>query len=112
MELAPARDGMASGGRRHMGQTVRFQQTLRRLAMIYEGFVEDQAGLGLGPAATSARQRDQEEGRRDDTPGPCGWRMRRSEDGGPVVFHADDRPAVPGGPFQRLFGAAGVAELA
>ena len=37
-----------------MGQTARFQETLRRLAMIDEGFVEDQAGLGLGPARTSA----------------------------------------------------------
>ncbi len=37
--------------RRRMGQTVRFQETLRRLAMIDEGFVEDQAGLKLGPAA-------------------------------------------------------------
>jgi 4-carboxymuconolactone decarboxylase len=37
-----------------MGQTVRFQETLRRLAMIDEGFVEDQAGLGLGPVAASA----------------------------------------------------------
>ncbi len=37
-----------------MGQAVRFQETLRRLAMIDEGFVEDQAGLRLGPAATSA----------------------------------------------------------
>ena len=37
-----------------MGQTVRFQETLRRLAMIDEGFVEDQAGLGLGLARTSA----------------------------------------------------------
>jgi 4-carboxymuconolactone decarboxylase len=37
-----------------MGQTARFQQSLRRLAMIDEGFVEDQAGLGLnpGPATT------------------------------------------------------------
>ena len=34
--------------RRHMGQTVRFQETLRRLTMIDEGFVEGQAGLGLG----------------------------------------------------------------
>jgi 4-carboxymuconolactone decarboxylase len=41
------------GGRRHMGQTVRFQETLRRLAMIDEGFVEDQAGLGLGLAGIS-----------------------------------------------------------
>ena len=37
-----------------MGQTARFQETLRRLAMIDEGFVKDQAGLGLGPAAASA----------------------------------------------------------
>jgi alkylhydroperoxidase/carboxymuconolactone decarboxylase family protein YurZ len=37
-----------------MGQTVRFQETLRRLAMIDEGFVEDEAGLGMDPAATSA----------------------------------------------------------
>ena len=37
-----------------MGRTVRFQETLRRLAMIDEGFVEDQAGLGLGPVKTSA----------------------------------------------------------
>ena len=32
-----------------MAQTARFQDTLRRLAMIDEGFVEDQAGLGLCP---------------------------------------------------------------
>ncbi len=32
----------------------RFQETLRRLAMIDEGFVIDQAGLGLGPAGASA----------------------------------------------------------
>ena len=37
-----------------MSQTARFQETLRRLAMIDEGFVEDDAGLGLGPAETSA----------------------------------------------------------
>ena len=37
-----------------MGQTVRFQETLRRLAMIEEGFVEDEAGLGLGPVSASA----------------------------------------------------------
>jgi len=35
-----------------MGQTARFQETLRRLAMIDEGFVEDEAGLGLSQAAT------------------------------------------------------------
>jgi 4-carboxymuconolactone decarboxylase len=37
-----------------MGETARFQETLRRLAIIDEGFVEDQARLGLGPAAASA----------------------------------------------------------
>ena len=37
-----------------MGQTVRFQETLRRLAMIDEGFVEDQAGVGLGLTGTPA----------------------------------------------------------
>jgi alkylhydroperoxidase/carboxymuconolactone decarboxylase family protein YurZ len=37
-----------------MGETVRFEETLRRLAIIDEGFVEDQAGLGLGPAWSSA----------------------------------------------------------
>ena len=31
-----------------MSQTVRFQETLRRLTVIDEGFVEGQAGLGLG----------------------------------------------------------------
>jgi 4-carboxymuconolactone decarboxylase len=43
-----------AGGRRRMGQTARFQQTLRRLAMIDESFVQDEAGLGLGLAETSA----------------------------------------------------------
>ena len=37
-----------------MDEMVRFQETLRRLAMIDEGFVEDEAGLGLGPEGTSA----------------------------------------------------------
>jgi 4-carboxymuconolactone decarboxylase len=37
-----------------MGQAVRFQETLRRLAMIDEGFVEDEAGLALGLDGTSA----------------------------------------------------------
>ena len=36
-----------------MSQMIRFQETLRRLAMIDEGFVQDQAGLGLGPVNTS-----------------------------------------------------------
>jgi 4-carboxymuconolactone decarboxylase len=37
-----------------MGQTMRFEEKLRRLAMIDEGFVEDQAGLGVGLAGTLA----------------------------------------------------------
>lgn len=36
-----------------MGQTARFQETLRRLAMIDEAFVEDQAGMILDPPGTS-----------------------------------------------------------
>src|SRR5271169_3220426 len=37
-----------------MEQTARFQETLRRLTMIDESFVKDEAGLGLGLAGTSA----------------------------------------------------------
>jgi alkylhydroperoxidase/carboxymuconolactone decarboxylase family protein YurZ len=37
-----------------MGQTVRFQDTLRRLTIIDEGFVTDEARLGVGLAAISA----------------------------------------------------------
>ena len=37
-----------------MNQTVRFQEILRRLAIIDEAFVEGQAGLGLDPAGLSA----------------------------------------------------------
>jgi 4-carboxymuconolactone decarboxylase len=55
MTLAPARDVMVlDGERRSMYRTARFQETLRKLAMIDEGFVKDEAGLTLGPAATSA----------------------------------------------------------
>ena len=43
-----------NGERRTMSQTARFQETLRRLAMIDEGFIRDEAGLALGSAATSA----------------------------------------------------------
>ena len=54
-------DGIRSGMRCHgvvtvgesSGQTVRFQEIVRRLAMIDEGFVEDQAGFGLDPAGPS-----------------------------------------------------------
>src|SRR5215475_4655210 len=54
MELAPGprrNRGPRRRGERPMGQTVRFQEILRRLAIIDEGFVEDHAGLGLGVAA-------------------------------------------------------------
>ena len=37
-----------------MSETVRFQEVLRRLAMVDETFVTLQAGLGLGPAGTAA----------------------------------------------------------
>jgi len=37
-----------------MSEAARFQETLRRLAMIDTRFVEDEAGLGLGLAGTSA----------------------------------------------------------
>lgn len=37
-----------------MSQMERFQDTLRRLAMIDEGFVQDEAGLGLDRARMSA----------------------------------------------------------
>jgi len=37
-----------------MSQAARFQETLRRLAMVDEGFVEDHAGLGLGLPGPSA----------------------------------------------------------
>jgi hypothetical protein len=37
-----------------MSEAARFQETLRKLAMIDARFVEDEAGLGLGLAGTSA----------------------------------------------------------
>jgi 4-carboxymuconolactone decarboxylase len=37
-----------------MSQMVRFQETLRRLAMIDEGFVEDETGLEFGLVRTPA----------------------------------------------------------
>ena len=43
-----------NGERRSMSQTARFQETLRKLAMIDEGFIKDEAGLELGSAAASA----------------------------------------------------------
>jgi hypothetical protein len=49
-----ARRRVEAYGRRRMGQKPRFQETLRRLAMIDEGFVEEQAGCGLGLTGTPA----------------------------------------------------------
>ena len=46
--VSPAPSGDA------LSEIVRFQETLRRLAMIDEGFVQDEAGLGMDQAATSA----------------------------------------------------------
>jgi hypothetical protein len=37
-----------------MGQTERFKEPLRSLAMIHEGFVQDKARLGLDLARVSA----------------------------------------------------------
>jgi hypothetical protein len=37
-----------------MSRTARFQETFRRLAMVDEGFVEDEGGLGLGLARAPA----------------------------------------------------------
>ena len=37
-----------------MSRTVRFQEILRQLTMIDEGFIEGQAGLGLGLAGAAA----------------------------------------------------------
>jgi hypothetical protein len=48
MELAPLRGAIVPDSeRRSMGQITRFQETLRRVAMIDEGFVEDQTGLSI-----------------------------------------------------------------
>jgi hypothetical protein len=35
-----------------LSQTVRFHETLRKLAIVDEGYVTGEAGLGLGLAAT------------------------------------------------------------
>jgi len=43
-----------TGERRSMSQVARFQETLRRLAMVDEAFVGCQAGLGLDPAGKLA----------------------------------------------------------
>ena len=52
MPPAPGATGVPGGEGAVMGETVRFQEILRRLAIIDECFVEDQAGLGLGVAAS------------------------------------------------------------
>jgi alkylhydroperoxidase/carboxymuconolactone decarboxylase family protein YurZ len=54
MKLARARGGMVAWRVEARAQMTRFHETLRRLAMINEGFVEDQAGFGRGLAGISA----------------------------------------------------------
>jgi 4-carboxymuconolactone decarboxylase len=56
MTFAPARGALVAVTveRGHMSETARFQETLRRLAMIDEAFVRDRTGIGLGPAGTLA----------------------------------------------------------
>ena len=51
-----------------MGQVVRYQEILRRLAIIDDGFVEDPAGLGLGPGG--ARVLDPRTAATVDLPAP------------------------------------------
>jgi alkylhydroperoxidase/carboxymuconolactone decarboxylase family protein YurZ len=51
---SPAHEaGWGDSERRHIGQTERFQEILRRLAMVDESVVEDKARLGFDPAGTS-----------------------------------------------------------
>jgi 4-carboxymuconolactone decarboxylase len=52
--LPPTQDatGVPRGEETVMDKTATFQEILRRLAIIDERFVEDQAGLGLGVAAS------------------------------------------------------------
>ena len=49
----PEWNGGLGAERRCTSQVVRFQETLLGLAMIDEGFVQHEAGLGLGPVHTS-----------------------------------------------------------
>jgi 4-carboxymuconolactone decarboxylase len=52
--LPPTQDatGVPRGEETVMDKTATFQEILRRLAIIDERFIEDQAGLGLGVAAS------------------------------------------------------------
>jgi alkylhydroperoxidase/carboxymuconolactone decarboxylase family protein YurZ len=53
MQADPAHGGLVNDREvRRMNHTVRFQEILRKLAIIDEGFAEDQAGLGLGLPAS------------------------------------------------------------
>jgi len=52
LAAGPDATGTPGGEEAVMGQAVRFQEILRRLAIIDEGFAEDRAGLGLGLAAS------------------------------------------------------------
>src|SRR5262252_1309804 len=56
MTAGPARDGLVDGcGVRRMNQRMRFHEILRKLAIIDQGCVEDQAGLGLGLGLPASR---------------------------------------------------------
>ena len=54
MRPGPRWNGGLGAERRRVSQMVRFQETLRRLAMIDEGFVQDEAGLGLVSVSASS----------------------------------------------------------
>jgi len=54
METAAAAGGMVPPALREVYGPVKFQEIMRRLAIIDESFVEDQAGLGLSLARESA----------------------------------------------------------
>ena len=54
--MLPARGPMVAiaAERSYMSETARYRETLRRLAIVDEAFVGNQAALGLGPAGTLA----------------------------------------------------------
>jgi hypothetical protein len=81
---------VANGERRDVGQTVRFQETLRRLAMIDEGFVEHQARLGLDPRGGCAVAAGRDGRRGDDPPGG----VQRADAQAAAVIHPSDRVDV------------------
>jgi 4-carboxymuconolactone decarboxylase len=57
MQVTQGRAEIGVHGEEHMTQAGRFQEVLRRLAIIDERFVEDQAGIGLGLSASRVLDR-------------------------------------------------------